>query len=99
MVVLKVQVTDFVFFDAEGQPPVRRDVQTPDAPAVADQPVGFPHRDRSQFVFAFHVLQEAQHHTELVHGRGRHALRAVFRVKAFDALVNDVPYLDMISVA
>ena len=53
----------------------------------------------AQFVFAFHVLQEGQHHTKLVHDRGRHALRAVFRVKAFDALVNDVPYLRVISVA
>ena len=99
MVVLKVQVTDFVFFDAQRQPPVRRDVQAPDAPAVASQPVGLPHRDRSQFVFAFHVLQEGEHHTELIHGRGRYALRAVFREQAFDALVNDVPYLRVISVA
>ena len=99
MVILKVQVTDFFFVDAEGQPPVRRDVQASDALAVAGQLMGFPHRDRPQFVFAFHVLQEGQHHTELIHGRGGQALCAVFRVEAFDALVNDVPYLHVISVA
>src|SRR6266849_10049198 len=56
VVVLIIPLNQFVVVDAEGQPPIARDVESPRAFPVAAQLVRFPRRERAQFVDVAHVL-------------------------------------------
>ncbi len=82
MIILKVQAAYFAFFliDPEGEPPVARDVQAPDAFPVAAQGMGLPDRNGVQLVLVFHVIQEGQHFTKFVHGIDRQPFGAVLDI-------------------
>lgn len=44
------------------------------------------------FLRVLHIVEERQHLSKLIHGIGRHALCAVFRVEPFQALMDNIPY-------
>ena len=79
--------------DPEGQAPVARDVKTPSAFPVSGHLMCTPMRDRAEFVGIFHVLNERQHLSELVHRVSRNAFLVIFMVQALKSLMGKVPYL------
>jgi hypothetical protein len=69
------------------------DVKAPTSFPTTAEKMGFPDGDAAQLVHFFHALQKSQHLAELVHDTGGKPLRAVFRVKALDTFMDNVPYL------
>src|SRR5450759_1878454 len=93
VIVFIVDIQYFAVLDLERQPPVARDVETPDSLAVSGELVGFPQWESTQFFRVMHVLQKSQHCAELVHDIGRQTFRAVLQVEPSQALVDEAPYL------
>ena len=69
MVVLIIQVEDFSLglVDPERDPPVARDMKAPCPLAVAGELVRFPTRHIAEFLRIFHLLQEGQNVSDLLH--------------------------------
>ena len=58
---LEVDDLDLVLVDLECEPPIFGDEQAPCAFSITGQQVGFPGGKGTNFVFALHILKEADH--------------------------------------
>ena len=92
MVIFKINIDNLLAVDAEREPPVSRDVQTPDVLSVSGQAMGFPDGDRTQLASRIHVLQERQHLPELICRRRGNSLWVVRKEQATNTLVVYIPY-------
>ena len=92
MIVFIINIPYLAVLDLEGQSPVARDMQAPDAFALAGQLVSPPERKGPQRFRVFHILQQCHHCAELVHSVRRQALGAVLQVKPLEAFMDEVPY-------
>ena len=97
MVIFQVDVVDFSFcsINAEGQTTVAGDREAPRSLAVARQRVYLPRRESTQFLRVFHVVEERQHLSQLVHRIRRNAFCGVLSVELLQALMNEVPYFHL----
>lgn len=91
MVVLIIDIVNLSVFDPEGEPPVPRDVQAPDAFPVARKLMSFPGRERPESFGIPHVLQVGQHGAQLIGGVGGQSACVVFEKEPLQTLVNEVP--------
>lgn len=91
VVVFEIDVGNLIVGDAEREPPVARDVETPDALAIAGQLVGLPGGNRPELGGRRDVLQEGQHLAKLVSRSRRNRLGIIVQKQAADASVADVP--------
>jgi hypothetical protein len=77
VVIFTIYIPYLAVLDLERQAPVARDVQAPDALALAGELVSLPERKDPQRFRVFHILQKSEHCAEFVHSVGRLALASV----------------------
>ena len=99
VVILTINVDNLLAVNAEGEPPVACDLEAPGPLAVAGQLMSLPDRDCTQLIGSLHILQESQHLAELVQRRRWNPFGVVPKERATDALMDDVPYRHLSSVA
>lgn len=97
MIIFQIYVADFagLRIDTKRQTPVAGDIKAPSAFAIAGEQVRLPRVKRPQFLWVSHVVEEGEHFAQLVHGIGRYASGAVFRVEVFETLMNKVAYFHL----
>ena len=91
MVILKVEVDDFVVLYPKGHSPVTGNLQAPRALSVASQNVRFPHGKGAQLLGFLHRIEERKNLSELVHGVRAQAPRGVRLVQATQTFVRNTP--------
>ena len=101
MIILKIQIADFAIsiFDPESHPPIPRNVKTPYPFPTPCQKMRFPHRHRPELACLLHRFKKDNHFSQFVDNGRRQSPGIVFLRKAFQALMEKVPYFHNSSVA
>jgi hypothetical protein len=95
VVVLIIEVNDLKFdlIDPECDTPVFRYEQAPSAFSIASELVGFPGRDRLQFLDTLHVLQKGENLVDFINILSGQTRPAVVLKKAPQPFVLHISYL------